>query len=363
MKITPVAGPNHQHAPIQQTTTNNSDARSRAIAALTGTSQAGNTQGNAQEHPVANANNISAEEVSAVRAQSQETTENINNVTPIEDTTTPAVEAKPPQVDPETDKKFQELTRQERIARAKVVKMQTEMKAAQDALNAREAALAAREAKLDPTQYIEKSRFKADPLSVMAENEVSYDTVTEQLLKHQPKDPRVEAQISRLEQTIKNLEAKLDNGEKAQAEQRTADYQNALKQIERDTTQLVKSDPETYEAIAKTGSEKAVTKLIERTYREAGVLLSIEEAAEQVEEELVEQGIKTYSNIDKIKKRLAATANASTATAKPQDKKIEAAKPQQTQPQMKTLTNAQASTRKLSARERALLAFKGEKIG
>ena len=351
MKVTPLAGPQS----IQQTTTTNSDARSRAIAALTGQ---GATQGNTQEHPVANANNISAEEISAVKAS--QPTETIDNSTSTEDTTQAAVETKPA-VDPETDKKFQELTRQERILRAKAQKQAADLKTAQDALNAREAALAAREAKLDPNQYIERSRLKADPLSVMAETGLSYEEVTEQLLRQTPKDPRVEAELNSLKQVIKNLEAKLDNGEKAQNEQRTADYQNALKQIERDASAMVKSDPETYEAIAKTGSVKAVTKLIERVYREEGVLLSIEEAAEQVEEELIDQGIKTYSNIDKIKKRLAA-ANASTATAKPQDKKTEA-KSQQQQPQMKTLTNAQASTRKLSARERALLAFKGEKIG
>jgi hypothetical protein len=71
-----------------------------------------------------------------------------------------------------------------------------------------------------------------------------------------------------------------------------------------------------------------------------------------VEDYLVDEAVK-LANIGKIKKRL------STAPAVPA--KTEKQTPTNKQPQtMKTLTNATASTRQLSARERALLAFKGE---
>lgn len=343
MKVTPVSNP----AAIQQQTANNTDARARAIAALSG----GATQGNQQEHPVANANSISAEEVSAVKAASQPV-EIIDNLTPIEDTTEPET----PKVDPETERKFQELTRQERVLRAKAQKQATEAKAKEDALNAREAALAAREKQLDPSKYIERARVKADTLGLLAEEGIDYNNLTEQLISQTAKDPRVEAQFSRMEATIKDLQAKLETNEKSQTEQRTADYQNALKQIERDVTILVKSGAEEYEAISKTNSIKEVVDLIERQYKATGELLSIEEAAAEVENFLVEEGVNQVSRIDKIKKRLA-QSNASTATPKSEEKKIPA-KPADTQ--MKTLTNAQASSRKLSARERALLAFKNE---
>lgn len=343
MKVTPVGNP----AAIQQNTTNSTDARARAIAALTG----GATQGNQQQHPVQNANQVSAEEVTAIK-QVAETLETTDNVTPIEATT----EVEAPKVDPETEKKFQELTRQERILRAKAQKQAQDLKAANDALTAREAALAAREKQLDPAKYIERARIKQETLGVLAEEGIDYNNLTEQLISQQAKDPRVEAQISRLEQTIKNLEAKLDSNEKAQGEQRTADYNNALKQIERDVQSLVKTDGEAYEAISKTNSVKDVVELIERTYKTDGVLLSIEEAATEVENFLVEESLNQVSRIDKIKKRLAQNA-ASTAAPKAEEKKTQA-KPADTQ--MKTLTNAQASTRKLSAKERAVLAFKNE---
>lgn len=344
MKVTPIAQP--QITP--QTTTANSDARARAIAMLSG--PVGATQGNQQTEAVANPNAVSVEEMSAVQASvTPQTTETIDKTTTIEDTT--------PKVDPETEKKFQELTRQERILRAKAQKHATDTKAKEDALNAREAALAAREKQLDPTQYIPRSRIKAETLGVLAEEGIDYNNLTEQLLSQTAKDPRVEAQINTLQQTIKSLEARLEGNEKSQTEQRTADYNNALKQIERDTTALVKADAETYEAISKTpGAIKEVVKLIERTYQKDGVLMTIDEAVQEVENYLIEEGVNQVSKIDKIKKRLA-EANASTAVVKTEIKKIDA-KPEQTQ--MKTLTNAQASTRKLSARERALLAFKNE---
>ncbi len=345
MKVTPLAGP----APVQATTTNNTEARARAIAALTGQS-AGTTQGNQQAEAVANPNQISPEEMSAVKAP--QTTETIDKSTISEETIQEA-----PKVDPETQRKFEEITRQERLLRAKANKQAADLKAAQDALNAREAALAEREKKLDPSRYIERSRVKADTLGLLAEEGIDYNTLTEQLISQSAKDPRVEAQISRLEQTIRNLEVKLDINEKSQTEQRATEYQNALKQIERDTVALVKADSETYEAIAKTNSHKAVVELIEREYKASGNLLSIEEAAQEVENYLVEESVNQVSRIDKIKKRLEA-ANASTAKAKPQEQKTQANNAETNT--MKTLTNAQASSRKLSARERALLAFKGE---
>lgn len=346
MKLTPVSSP----AAVQQANTSvNTDARARAIAALSG--GGGATQGNQQEHPVANANNISAEEVSAVKAA--QATETQDNLTSIEETTP---EPEVPKVDAETERKFQELTRQERILRAKAQKQASDLKAAEAALSAREATLAAREAKLDPSKYIERSRIKAETLGVLAEEGIDYNTLTEQLISQSAKDPRVEAQISRLEQTIKGLEAKIEATEQNQTQQRTADYNNALKQIERDVTALVKDSTEEYEAIVKTNSIKEVVDLIERQYQADGTLLSIEEAAAEVENYLVEESLSQVSRIDKIKKRLA-QSNASTAAPKSEEKKTPA-KPADTQ--MKTLTNAQASTRKLSARERALLAFKNE---
>ncbi len=101
-------------------------------------------------------------------------------------------------------------------------------------------------------------------------------------------------------------------------------------------------------------------KLIEETYQKDGILLSVEEAAQEVENYIVEQGLNKLSKIEKIKKRLAENSGAVNPPAK-QVKTETQANPEKTQ--MKTLTNASSGARKLSARDRAILAFKGELKG
>jgi phosphopentomutase len=118
-----------------------------------------------------------------------------------------------------------------------------------------------------------------------------------------------------------------------------------------EASSLVKNDPN-FEAIRASGkgAVKQVVQLIERTFDQDGILLTVEEAAQAVEDHLVEEATK-LTRIGKIQQRLA--ANAKTAQ-----------KPVQTTGQSpqasKTLTNTMSTARPLSARERALLAFKGE---
>jgi hypothetical protein len=366
MKLTPMPAP--VPGQPQQTTISggNTEARARAIEILTkGAAPAqpqAPTTGQLQEHPVANANGISPEEMSAIKAPSnQQVTDNgaINEDTTQEASAEPAkpVEEKPKK-DPALERQFQELARQERILRAKAQKQAQELKTQQDAIKAQEAALNARMKEYEQG-YISKDRLKLDPLAALAEANLSYDELTQQLLNQQPKDPRVEAEIAALRNELKALRAANEEGQKSAKQQQEDSYKAAVRQIERDAENLVKQDPEAFEAIAKTKSIKDVVELIEQTWQKDGILLTVEEAAQEVENYLVEEGYKTVSTIDKIKKRLAQT-NASTAQPK-QETQQTPAKTEQTQPAtMKTLTNAASSTRKLSAKERAILAFKGE---
>lgn len=355
MKITSVTSP----ADIKQATTNNTEARAKAIAAFDKTPGITTPPPppTAQEHPVADANNISPEELSAI--QPPKAAESLDNTTPTEETTTPEapkLEAKSDK-EIEAEKKFAEIARQERILRAKVQKQDTELKARQASLDAQQAALEKRSQELEQG-YISKDKFKLDPISALTDAELTYDELTQRILTQQPRDPRVDAEIKALRDELKAVRSSNEEAQKAAKTQQSEQYQAAVRQIERDAQALVKSNPDVYEAVDKTGSIKDVVELIERTYREDGRLLSVEEAAKEVEDYLIEEGLNTFSKITKIQKRLA-EKSASTAPAKPVETQTQA-KTQQTQPQMKTLTNAAASTRKLSSRERALLAFKGE---
>ncbi len=345
MKVTSVAPGTPSMSPPAPTS-NNTESRSRAIAAAMGQNQP-------TQEIVGNQTQVSPEELGAIKQQ----------VSPEIDTTVTNEVNEEPQAPEVTEEKTKEdplsnqyaiLARREKALRAKVQQQE-------QAYKAREAQLAEREAKLtkqpqfDASKYVSIEQFKADPLRVMADTGLSYDELTQQLLNQSPRDPRTEATISRLEAKIKAMEDAIDNSQKSYSENQQQAYQAAVRQIQTDVTQLVKSDP-TFETIKATNSVKDVVQLIEETYKKDGVLMTVEEAAQEVEDYLVDQLTK-YANIGKIKQRV--SANASKSQSQAPVKTQAATAPKQPQP-MKTLTNATSSQRTLSAKERAILAFKGE---
>lgn len=366
MKIVPVQSP-HQ---IPANGTPESVRTAKAVAAFNRGSSSYDTPSpqpiaHAQplQSPVYNQNAVSVEELGAIQAPQAE----LDNPVPFESQETAPQEATPedpapetpaekPQVDPALSRQFAQLARQEKAIRAQ-----------QQAIKAKEAVLAAREAELaakmapqapDLTNYIDKNRFKTDPLSVLEETGLSYDELTQQLINRQPTDPRVMNTIQRLEAKIASLEEQNKTAQKSQVESQQQAYNAAVKQIRMDAVSLVKNDP-SFETIKATGSVGDVVELITETYNKDGILLTVEEAAQQVEDYLVEEATK-LAKIDKIQKRLqAANSNKQPAAT------VKQQQPQKTQAQpqtMKTLTNNTSSSRKLTAKERAILAFKGEKF-
>lgn len=353
MKTIPIAKPGSGPAPTPDTGVQAAKAaRERAISILSTPPGSQPTQ----QAPVGvNPNAVAAEDLSALHSQVGQ------NDSTVEVQDTPkAVEPSP-----ESAKSTEELppsqmaiiARKERALRAKALQQEQEFKAKEAALNSQyNSKIAELEAKLNEykTGYLPKSYIKQNTLDAMEQAGVTYDEYTQQVMTQQPTDPRVIAQLRRQEQVINDLQAKVENQEKSARDQQSASYQSALRQIETDVKDLVKVDP-TYEAIRFTRSEKDVVELIERTYQEEGRVMSVEEAAGEVENYLVEEASK-LARLEKIKKRL----NPPAETVK----KVEANGQQtpqakQSQP-MKTLTNSGSATRKLSARERAMLAFKGE---
>lgn len=348
MKVQPIAS--SATAPQNQQSSAQQSARDRAIAAYTAGAAAQIDQ-----------NSVAAEDMSAISQMSdtgqnhtnEETAEETPPVDKLESSEAPKEPEEAPVEDPALSSQFAALARREKAMRAQIQRQET-------ALRSREAALAAREAEIaskapDLSQYIPKSQLKSDTLRVLAEEGVSYEELTHQILNQQPADPRQEARAAALEAKIAKLEAAIENSQKSQVTAQEEQYKAAVKQIEADTKRLVFTDP-SYEMIKATNSVKDVVELIEATYKESGELLTVDEAAQQVEDYLVGEAEK-LAKIDKIKKRLnpvTSTQAAATPVQKPSEQP-----PKQTQP-MKTLTNSAGSSRQLSARERALLAFKGE---
>lgn len=241
------------------------------------------------------------------------------------------------------------LARKEKAIRAKV----QELKAKEDALKAQE--LASKD-KSEPNQsrsddFDLKSRLVKDPMSVLNELGITYDQLTNSAAA-QPtfEELRLSKLETELKAEIKALRDAQDNTKKSFEERDKQSYDQAISQITNEAKALVMSNPD-FETIKETGSLNDVIDLIKQTFESDGILLTVEEAAREVEDHLVEEVMKTIK-IKKIQQRLQPAAKASEAE-KPQDQ----APKSQT---MKTLTNAVASTRPLTAKERAILAFRGE---
>ena len=346
MRVQPVASP---HAIMPANSGSQTDTRSKAIEAF---NKASAPQQQPSAHsPSLNQNAISPEDMSAIKAPSQRQEDVVEASAP-EESHVEASRVEPKQ-DPEAIRQFEHLKRQERQARLRAQEADKKLKQYEEQLKSRDAQLAAKDAQYSRGYYT-ADQIKNDYMRVLAEAGVSPDAAIQQLLNQQPEDPRMQAKLGALEAQIAKLNASLESNEKSYNEQQAQSYDAAVKQISSDVYSLVRQDPGQYEAIRTARAQKDVVDLIEQTFKQDGHLLSVEEAAAEVENYLVDEAMK-FTRLEKIQKKLqenqAASRSKQAATASASQK--------QQQP-MKTLTNATGSSRQLSARDRALLAFKGE---
>lgn len=310
-------------------------ARERAISKLLSNS------GQAQEHPVQNPSQVSPEEMSAVQAPEQK---GQNTVT--ED----PVATETPNKDKELlSTQYAQLARREKALYAKAQARDKALAEREAAIKAQEDAFKAKDSEYQ-SNYIPKTRLTEDTISVLLENGISYDQITQLALNQSQQDPATKIAIQKLEAQVKAQAEAREADRKAYQEQQTQSYQQAVKQIRADAKALVMSDP-AFEAIRKTNSIKDVVELIEETFKQDGVILSVDEACREVEEHLVEKLSNYSSQISKIQQRM----NAAKESAPKQPGQTT----QQHQPKP-TLTNAVGTGKKLSVRERAILAFKNE---
>lgn len=238
---------------------------------------------------------------------------------------------------------YAQLARKERALRAKAI----ELKQREDAFKASQTPSQAPPA---TANGISLEEFKKNPWKVMQEAGISYDQVTKAALEA----PSAEQEaVSQLQAKIAELETRLQDTDKTwkqtwEDNQKTQ-YNQAVNQIKNEVSSLVSSDPE-FETIKATNSVQDVVELIEKTFQEDGILLSVHEASKQVEDYLTEEAYK-LSQLKKIQNRLKpapATVVAAPAKTAVQD-------PKQQQPS-KTLSNAMTGSRQMTARERAMAA-------
>lgn len=330
LNITPMSGPSTAPMTGAQSTPQLS-YRDQAVAKLAATMQS-------QDAPVRNPSQVSAEEMSAVKAPAPSHS--------LEDAS-PAVTEAPSEP---ISSQYATLARKEKALRAKAQAEAAQYKAKEAALLAREEAFKAKEAEYQ-SKYIPKDRLKQDTINALAEAGLSYDEITNMMLNQPaqtPENSQLMNEFRAMKAELAAIKAAGEDTKKSYADSQTKAYQDAKTMIKQEALSLVGSDP-AFETIKATNSVNDVVELIERTLNEDGIMLSVEEAANEVEKELSEKLYSYTSRIDKIKKRLQSSG---VATPPAQSKQQS---PQQQQ--LKTLTNTVSTSRPLSARERALLAF------
>ena len=246
-----------------------------------------------------------------------------------------SVEAPPKVAEAPSDQQnpqFVALARKERQLR----KAQQEFKAQQEAW------------KQEQAKYLPKERLTSETLQVLAEAGITPDKLVElqinQAAGQDPNQPLLD-RISELESKLNGI-TDPENGTLAKRDKEQ--YEAAVSQIRSDVKLLVDSNP-AYGTVKSEGKQKDVTDLITAVFDEEGIVLDVEEAAQLVEDKLVERLTSEYERIskyDKITARLRKSAEQTEAITEQQSP----------QPKITTLTNAGATTRQLSARDRAVLA-------
>lgn len=244
------------------------------------------------------------------------------------------------------------LARKEKALRAKAQATDAKLKAEREAFEIEKRAYQAKEQEYQ-TKYVPKDRLKSDLPSLLAEMGLSSEEISNVIYNApKPEEVALNGKLSSFEKQIKELTEKLENQSKSYEEKEKQSYDQALNQIHYDTKRLVASDA-SFELIKETGSTQLVVDRIKEKFDTEGELLDIYEASMQIENELLEKYLKT-SKLRKIQEKLG---------VKQEAPKLQAAAQAQSKAQpMKTLTNAVASSKKLSGRERAIKRFNGEQF-
>lgn len=141
-----------------------------------------------------------------------------------------------------------------------------------------------------------KAKLEAKDFSVLDKLGVSYEDYQQfKLNELEGTTPEAQA-IGKLQEEINNL--------KTQREQEVdKQYESTVAQYRKDIKQLVAKDP-AFESIKETAAEEHVLQHILDTFNEDGEVLSVEEAAKEIEDAIVEDAMK-MSSLKKVQAKLA----------------------------------------------------------
>lgn len=266
----------------------------------------------------------------------------------------PVVEAAPPTQNATSDVSEQvngtEETRPIDPQVAAFVKAKRALQVKERELAEKEQALNAQQV-FNPEEYVSKADLKANRLKVLLENGVTYDQLTEDILNNQSAAIDPVALRNQIKEELKTeLTEEFVNRDQAAEQQVLAD-------MTRETYALT-AQGEQFEAIRESKAQKKVVDLVHKVWQngwpdkgyEKGHIMDITEAAELVENQLIED-FTPLARLKKVQSRL-------TPEQVQQVEKI-LTTPKDNVKVMRTLTNRDTATMPLDRRARAIAAFGG----
>lgn len=226
---------------------------------------------------------------------------------------------------------------------AAIVKRERAVQVKEAALEAKENAFkTAQDTKTVPETI--KGRIKDDALGFLLENGATFEQLIHEMERRQsgPALTRIESELRAELKEIKESLVKKVETETSEEQQAT---ERSLDQMQKDAEKLIAEDDD-FQVIRETGTVGRVRALIKRTYDETGEILSVQEACTEVEADLIAQGEK-FAKIGKIQSKIGTPAQQTL--------------PNNTQNQMRTLTNRDTSVPTGDRRQRAIAAFHNKK--
>jgi hypothetical protein len=216
-----------------------------------------------------------------------------------------------------------------------------------------------------------KQLAKKNPVALLQASGISYDDVAEYVIRSgkSPKELAENAKLSEVEEIARKNAEELENYKKSVADQQKKAEQDAIKAEEAATQgkranfynsaiAFVQQNMAQYELTNLHEMQFEVPSLVEKVYAKTHRLLTVKEAAEQVEEYLIER-TKKVMNSEKWKKLTAAEQAVVTAKAAAETSKGEAPDTQE-QPRT-TVDNSLSATTKPSKNVKRISHLSSEK--
>jgi hypothetical protein len=162
------------------------------------------------------------------------------------------------------------------------------------AIKAERAAIDAEKAEIASLKQA-KTKLAAKDYSILAELGVDYNDYSNYLIAQLNEQDPAQAAIKALEQKVNSFE----EGQKAQVSKQ---YEATINQYKRDIKNAVESNPE-FDSIKAQGAEEHVLQHILDTFNEDGEILTVEQAAKEVEAAILEEA-EEYLKLSKIQSKL-----------------------------------------------------------